>query len=62
MEEPMPYAAEHRDRMRRHIVRSARKRFHRCGFDAVSIEDIMADGGLTRGGFYSQTPPAKPVA
>jgi TetR/AcrR family transcriptional regulator, transcriptional repressor for nem operon len=27
--------------------------FNRHGFDAVSIDDVMADAGLTRGSFYS---------
>lgn len=39
--------------MRKKIVRSARKLFNRSGFDNVSIDQIMADADLTRGGFYS---------
>jgi Bacterial regulatory proteins, tetR family len=35
------------------IVLSARRLFNRYGFDAVSIDDVMADAGLTRGSFYS---------
>ena len=49
----MPYPPEHRQRIRRQIVHSARKLFNNRGFEAVSIDDIMADAGLTRGGFYS---------
>jgi AcrR family transcriptional regulator len=49
----MPYAAEHRDRVRRKIVDSARRLFNRNGFESVSVDSIMADAGLTRGGFYS---------
>jgi AcrR family transcriptional regulator len=33
-------------------VGSARKLFNRLGFDAVTIEQIMAEAGLTHGGFY----------
>ena len=49
----MPYAAEHRHQIKQKIVRSAVRLFNRHGFDAVSIDDVMADAGLTRGGFYS---------
>jgi AcrR family transcriptional regulator len=35
------------------ILRSARRLFNRQGFDAVSIDEVMADAGLTRGSFYS---------
>jgi len=37
---------------RERILRSARHLFNRKGFAEVTIEDIMADSGLTRGGFY----------
>ena len=49
----MSYPAEHRRLTKQKIVRSARRLFNRRGFDTVSIEDVMADAGLTRGGFYS---------
>jgi len=48
----MPYPPEHRQRTRERIVRSAQVLFNRHGFDAVSIDQIMAHAGLTRGGFY----------
>jgi AcrR family transcriptional regulator len=53
MESSMPYPAEHRHLTKHKIVRSARRLFNRHGFDAVSIDDVMADAGLTRGSFYS---------
>jgi AcrR family transcriptional regulator len=53
LETSMPYAAEHRHQIKQKIVRSAVRLFNRHGFDAVSIDDVMADAGLTRGGFYS---------
>jgi AcrR family transcriptional regulator len=34
-------------------VQSARRLFNRHGFNGVSIDEIMADAGLTRGGFYN---------
>ena len=47
----MSYPAEHRHLTKPKIVRSARRLFNRHGFDAVSIDDVMADAGLTRGSF-----------
>jgi len=49
----MSYPAEHRRLTKEKIVRSARRLFNRHGFDTVSIDDVMADAGLTRGSFYS---------
>jgi AcrR family transcriptional regulator len=49
----MPYSSEHRELVRGKIVQSARRLFNRHGFNAVSIDDIMADAGLTRGSFYA---------
>src|SRR5260221_12490820 len=48
----MPYRPEHRERTRMRIVRSAMILFNRHGFESVSIDDVMAHAGLTRGGFY----------
>lgn len=49
----MPYPAGHKDRIRHKIVQSARKLFNQRGFEMVSVNQIMAAAGLTRGGFYS---------
>jgi TetR/AcrR family transcriptional regulator, transcriptional repressor for nem operon len=49
----MPYAAGHRERVRKKIVESARRLFNRSGFESVSVDSIMSHAGLTRGGFYS---------
>jgi AcrR family transcriptional regulator len=48
----MRYQPEHGARTRERIVQSARALFNRHGFEAVSIDRIMAQAGLTRGGFY----------
>jgi TetR/AcrR family transcriptional repressor of nem operon len=48
----MPYAADHKDRTRARIVDSARVLFNRHGFESVSIDEVMKNAGLTRGGFY----------
>jgi AcrR family transcriptional regulator len=49
----MPYSSDHKAQTRARIVEAARKLFNRHGFEQVSIDRIMADAGLTRGGFYS---------
>jgi AcrR family transcriptional regulator len=48
----MPYAPEHKQETRERIVKSARRLFNRKGFAQATIDEIMADAGLTRGGFY----------
>jgi TetR/AcrR family transcriptional repressor of nem operon len=49
----MPYSKGHRAQVRDRIIESARRLFNRSGFDAVSIDSIMEEAGLTRGGFYA---------
>jgi AcrR family transcriptional regulator len=49
----MPYPRGHRSEVKNRIVASARRLFNRHGFDNVSLDQIMAGAGLTRGGFYS---------
>jgi AcrR family transcriptional regulator len=48
----MPYPHGHRDQIKTKIVRSAQRLFNVQGFEAVSIDEIMAAADLTRGGFY----------
>ena len=48
----MPYPADYRSLTREKIIASAGRLFNRHGFEAVSIDDVMADAGLTRGSFY----------
>src|SRR5688572_13608611 len=49
----MPYTPEHKSRTRAKIIESARALFNRRGFEQVSIDQIMKEAGLTRGGFYN---------
>jgi TetR/AcrR family transcriptional repressor of nem operon len=49
----MPYSPEHKARTRTKIIESARVLFNRRGFEQVSIDEIMKEAGLTRGGFYN---------
>lgn len=48
----MPYSSEHKTQTRERIVGAARRLFNRHGYEQVSIERVMAEAGLTRGGFY----------
>jgi AcrR family transcriptional regulator len=48
----MPHSPARRDATRATIVRAARRLFNRFGFEGVSIGRIMAEAGLTHGGFY----------
>lgn len=49
----MPYSASHRDATRARIVETARMLFNRHGFQNVTIDQVMQEAGLTRGGFYN---------
>ncbi len=49
----MPYSPTHKAAVRKRIVEQARILFNRDGFAEVSIDQIMAEVGLTRGGFYN---------
>jgi len=48
----MPYSPEHKRDTHQKILESARRLFNRRGFSEVSIDEIMDNAGLTRGGFY----------
>ena len=48
----MPYTTQHKQETRERIIRCARRLFNRKGFAEVTIDEIMRDAGLTRGGFY----------
>ncbi|MEZ5961867.1 MAG: TetR/AcrR family transcriptional regulator [Hyphomonadaceae bacterium] len=49
----MPYTVTHKQKTRARIVECARILFNRHGFNNVTIDMIMADAKLTRGGFYN---------
>ncbi len=49
----MPYSSEHKKETRERILRSARHLFNRKGFVAVTLDEVMAESGLTHGGFYN---------
>jgi AcrR family transcriptional regulator len=49
----MPYSAAHKQSTRARIVECARILFNRHGYDNVTIDMVMAEAKLTRGGFYN---------
>ncbi|MBP3125786.1 TetR/AcrR family transcriptional regulator [Thalassospira sp. ER-Se-21-Dark] len=49
----MPYAPTHKPKTRIRIVNAASALFKKHGFENVTIDQVMAAAGLTRGGFYA---------
>src|SRR5438128_1833170 len=49
----MPHPKDRKQRTRQRILDAASKLFRARGFDAIAIEDVMRECGLTRGGFYA---------
>jgi TetR/AcrR family transcriptional repressor of nem operon len=49
----MRYSQEHKRETRQRIIASARRLFAAKGFAGTSIDEIMLDCQLTRGGFYA---------
>ncbi len=48
----MPYSAQHRAKTKSDIIAAASKMFNQYGYEGVTIDQIMARAGLSRGGFY----------
>jgi TetR/AcrR family transcriptional regulator, transcriptional repressor for nem operon len=49
----MPWPDDHKEQTRDRIVESAATALRAKGLDGVSIAEIMAEAGLTHGGFYA---------
>jgi len=49
----MRFEKGHKAATRRHIVEVASEKFRQDGIDAVGIAGLMAEAGLTHGGFYA---------
>ncbi len=49
----MPYTPDHKRKTRARIVECARILFNRLGFENVTINMVMEEAKLTRGGFYN---------
>jgi len=53
---PMRYSKDHKSETRDRIVQTAARRFREDGVEAVGVAALMADAGLTHGGFYAHFP------
>jgi AcrR family transcriptional regulator len=49
----MRYEKGHKETTRRRIIETASARFRKDGIEGVGLADLMAEAGLTHGGFYS---------
>ena len=49
----MPYSREHKVRTRERVLAGALRLFSERGFAQVTIDEVMAHAGLTRGAFYA---------
>ena len=47
------YSTDHKEKTRAAIVDAAAERIRSGGFDALGVASIMAEAGLTHGGFYA---------
>lgn len=47
------YSEEHKQEARAAILKQAAERFRRDGIAAVGVRPLMADAGMTHGGFYA---------
>ena len=52
----MRYAQEHKAKTRQKILKAAARLFREFGYDGVGVDAIMAEAGLTAGGFYAHFP------
>ena len=52
----MRYGKEHKEETHRKVVEAASRRFRKDGIEATGVVDLMADVGLTHGGFYAHFP------
>jgi TetR/AcrR family transcriptional regulator, transcriptional repressor for nem operon len=47
------YAREHKEKTRTRILAAAGRVFRRLGYHAAGVDKVMAEAGLTAGGFYA---------
>lgn len=52
----MPLSKEHKAQSREKILDAAAHLFRKEGYNGVAVEAIMAEAGMTRGGFYAHFP------
>ena len=49
----MRYGKEHKQETHKKVVEAAARRFRKDGIGSTGVVDLMADVGLTHGGFYA---------
>jgi TetR/AcrR family transcriptional regulator, transcriptional repressor for nem operon len=49
----MRYSTEHKEQTRKRILEAAARLFRERGYNGVGVDAVMAEVGLTAGGFYS---------
>ncbi|MBD3671213.1 MAG: TetR/AcrR family transcriptional regulator [Gammaproteobacteria bacterium] len=49
----MPYSVQHKQQSRKRILESAYRCFMGRGYAQTTIDEVMADAGMTRGAFYA---------
>ena len=47
------YSSDHKEKTHAAIIEAAAERIRSGGFDALGVASIMAEAGLTHGGFYA---------
>lgn len=52
----MRYAHEHKEETRQKILKAAARLFRQFGYNGIGVDAIMAEAGLTAGGFYAHFP------
>ncbi|MBX7218511.1 MAG: TetR/AcrR family transcriptional regulator [Blastocatellia bacterium] len=52
----MRYSSEHKQETRRKILEAAGRLFRERGYNGVGVDAVMAEVGLTAGGFYAHFP------
>src|SRR5204862_4389718 len=53
---PMRYSDTHKQETRKKVVRAAAAAVRKKGPDGVGVAEVMAEAGLTHGGFYAHFP------
>ncbi len=49
----MRYGKDHKEETHKRVVDAAARRFRKDGIESTGVVDLMADAGLTHGGFYA---------
>ena len=58
----MRYEKGHKQETRRRVIETAAHRFRRHGIESTGVAALMAEAGLTHGGFYAHFPSKEDLA